>query len=80
MVAVGRSDGLFVTALTQIEMCGKSHGPCPAEIARHIKHVAITATVRQRMQLRRDPKEKKNKINLPRVVILKVITASEIKE
>ena len=69
-VAVGRWQGLIVTAITTIVMCGRLYGPCPAEIAQHIKHVVMAATVRQqRMQSRRNRKFKKNKINLPLVVI-----------
>ena len=69
-VAVGRWQGLTVSAKTQIAICGKSYGPCPAEIAQPIKHAAVVAIVtQQRMQSRRNPRFKRNKINLPLVVI-----------
>jgi len=70
LVVVGRWQGLIVSAKTQIVICGGLHGPCPAEIAQHIKHVAMAGTVRQqRMKSRKTRKQKKNKINLPLVMI-----------
>ena len=70
MVAVGRWQGLTVSAKTQIVICEKLYGLCPAEIVQHMEHEAIAATVRQqKMQSRRNQTFKKNETNLPFVEI-----------